>query len=156
MLSLAITFYDIVLTVHILAVVVAFGVMFAYPIMDAQARRASPADVAALHRQQVALGRRVIVPAMTVVLLAGLYLTLDRWSFDEPWIGATLAILFILFALGGAVFAPTDVRLAELAERGETDSADYAREARKARLFGMLSLLLVTVAIFLMVAKPGA
>ena len=130
--------------------------MFAYPVMDAQARRASPADVAALHRQQVALGRRVIVPAMTVVLLAGLYLTLDHWSFDEPWISATLAILFILFALGGAVFAPTDVRLAELAERGETDSADYAREARKARLFGMLSLLLVTVAIFLMVAKPGA
>ena len=156
MLSVALAFYDIVLTVHILAVVVAFGVMFAYPIMDAQARRASPADVAALHRQQVALGRRVIVPAMTVVLLAGLYLTLDRWSFDEPWISATLAILFILFALGGAVFAPTDVRLAELAERGETDSADYAREARKARLFGMLSLLLVTVAIFLMVAKPGA
>ena len=155
MLTLAITFYDVVLTVHIIAVVVAFGVMFAYPVMDAQARRASPADVAALHRLQVALGRRVIMPAMTVVLLAGLYLTLDRWSFDEPWISATLAILFILFALGGAVFAPTDVRLAELAERGETDSAEYASEARKAQLFGMLSLLLVTVAIFLMVAKPG-
>jgi len=154
-LTFAITFYDVVLTVHIIAVVVAFGVMFAYPVMDAQARRASPADVAALHRLQVALGRRVIMPAMTVVLLAGLYLTLDRWSFDEPWISATLAILFILFALGGAVFAPTDVRLAELAERGETDSAEYASEARKARLFGMLSLLLVTGAIFLMVAKPG-
>ena len=155
MLTLAITFYDVVLTVHIIAIVVAFGVMFAYPVMDAQARRASPADVAALHRLQVALGRRVIMPAMTVVLLAGLYLTLDHWSFDEPWISATLAILFILFALGGAVFAPTDVRLAELAERGETDSAEYASEARKAQLFGMLSLLLVTVAIFLMVAKPG-
>ena len=155
MLPFAITFYDVVLTVHILAVVVAFGVMFAYPVMDAVARRAAPADLAALHRMQVALGRRVIVPAMTVVLLAGLYLTLDRWSFDEPWISATFAILFILFALGGAVFAPTDVRLAQLAERGETDSEDYAREARKARLFGMLSLALVTAAIFLMVAKPG-
>ena len=155
MLSLAITFYDVVLTVHIIAVVVAFGVMFAYPVMDAQTRRAGPADVAALHRMQVALGRRVIVPAMTVVLLAGLYLTLDRWSFDEPWISATFAILFILFALGGAVFAPTDVRLAELAERGQTDSAEYAREARKARLAGTLSLVLVVAAIFLMVAKPG-
>jgi len=155
MLSLAVTFYDVVLTVHILAVVVAFGVMFAYPVMDAQVRRAGPADVAALHRLQVALGRRVIVPAMTVVLLAGLYLTFDRWSFDEPWIGATFVILFVLFGLGGAVFAPTDLRLAELAERGETESAEYAREARKARLTGMLSLALVSVAIFLMVAKPG-
>ena len=156
MLSLAITFYDVVLTVHIIAVVVAFGVMFAYPVMDAQVRRAGPDDVAALHRLQVALGRRVIVPAMTVVLLAGLYLTFDRWSFDEPWIGATLAILFVLFALGGAVFAPTDVRLAELAERGETDSPEYARAARKVRLSGTLSLVLVVAAIFLMVAKPGA
>jgi uncharacterized membrane protein len=155
-LPLAITFYDVVLTVHIIAVVVAFGVMFAFPVMDAVARRTGPADLAALHRLQVALGRRVIIPAMTVVLLAGLYLTLDRWSFDEPWISTTFAILFILFALGGAVFAPTDVRLAELAERGETDSADYAREARKARLFGGLSLVLVVAAIFLMVAKPGA
>ena len=155
MLSLAVTFYDVVLTVHILAVVVAFGVMFAYPVMDAQARRASPADVAALHRLQVALGRRVIVPAMTVVLLAGLYLTLDRWSFDEPWISATFAILFVLFALGGAVFAPTDARLAELAGRGEMESEEYVRDARKVRLFGILSLVLVVAAIFLMVAKPG-
>ena len=155
MLPLAVTFYDVVLTVHILAVVIAFGVMFAYPIMDAHVRRAGPADVAALHRLQVALGTRVIVPAMTVVLLAGLYLTFDRWSFDEPWIGATFAILFVLFGLGGAVFAPTDARLAELAERGETESAEYAASARKVRLCGLLSLVLVVVAIFLMVAKPG-
>ncbi len=131
MLTFAITFYDVVLTVHIIAVVVAFVVMFAYPVMDAQARRASPADVAALHRLQVALGRRVIMPAMTVVLLAGLYLTLDRWSFDEPWISATLAILFILFALGGAVFAPTDVRLAELAERGGRQIREIERRQRR-------------------------
>jgi len=155
MVTLAITFYDVVLTVHILAVVVAFGVMFAYPVMDAQVRRAGPADVAALHRLQVALGRRVIVPAMTVVLLAGLYLTFDRWSFGEPWISATFAILFVLFGLGGAVFAPTDARLAELAERGETASAEYASAARKVRLAGLLSLVLVVAAIFLMVAKPG-
>ena len=155
MLTPAITFYDVVLTVHIIAVVAAFGVMFAYPVMDAVARGGGAADLAALHRLQVALGRRVIVPAMTVVLLAGLYLTLDRWSFGEPWISATLAILFVLFALGGVVFGPLDVRLAELAERGETEGAEYAREARKARLFGMLSLALVTAAIFLMVAKPG-
>jgi uncharacterized membrane protein len=158
--TLAITFYDIVLTAHILAVVVAFGVVFAYPIIDAQVRRASPADVAALHRLHVVLARRLITPAMTVVLLAGLYLALDRWSLGDPWISATFAILFVLFGLNGAVLVPTDVRLAELAERdraaGGALSADYEREARKAALFGGLALALVVVAIFLMVAKPGA
>lgn len=157
--TVAITFYDLVLTVHILAVVAAFGVLFAYPVIDAQVRRSSSADLATLHRLHVALGRRVITPAMTVVLLAGLYLALDRWSLGDPWIGATFAILFVLFGLNGAALAPVDERLAELAERdrdaGGEASADYEREARKAALFGRFALLLVVVATFLMVAKPG-
>ena len=158
MLTLAISFYDVVLTVHILAVVIAFGVVFAYPVIDAQVRRASPGDLAALHRLHVVIARRVVTPAMTVVLVAGLYLaTRDPWSLGDPWISATFAILFVLFGLTGAVLVPTDQRLAELAERdGGTPSADYEREARKAALFGAIALLLVVVAIFLMVAKPGA
>lgn len=160
MLTVAVTFYDLVLTVHILAVVVAFGVVFAYPVIDAQVRASSSADLATLHRLHVALGRRVITPAMTVVLLAGLYLALDRWSLGDPWISATLAILFVLFGLNGAALSPADERLAELAERdrdaGGAASPEYEREARRAALFGGLALVLVVVAIFLMVAKPGA
>jgi uncharacterized membrane protein len=158
MLTLAISFYDVVLTVHILAVVIAFGVVFAYPVIDAQVRRASPGDLAALHRLHVVIARRVVTPAMTVVLVAGLYLaTRDPWSLGDPWISATFAILLVLFGLTGAVLVPTDQRLAELAERdGGAPSADYEREARKASLFGAMALLLVVVAIFLMVAKPGA
>jgi uncharacterized membrane protein len=158
--ALAVTFYDVVLTLHILAVVIAFGVVFAYPVIDAQVRRAGPADLAALHRLHVVVARRVVTPAMTVVLLAGLYLAFDRWSLGDPWISATFAILFVLFGLNGAVLVPSDLRLAELAARdhaaGGPASEEYEREARKASLFGGLALLLVVVAIFLMVAKPGA
>ena len=148
----AIAFYDVVLTVHILAVVVAFGVVFAYPVLDAQIRRAGPGDLPALHRLHLALAQRVITPAMVVVLLAGLYLALDRYDLGDPWISATLTILVVLFGLVGAVLTPTDRRLAELAERGPSE--DYAREARKAAIFGSLALALVVVAIFLMTAKP--
>jgi uncharacterized membrane protein len=156
---LAITFYDVVLTIHILAVVVAFGVVFAYPVLDAHIRRAGPGDLPALHRLHLALGRSVISPAMVVVLLAGLYLALDRYSLGKPWISATFAILIVLFAIMGAILTPADRRLAELAERdlkaGGGPSEDYRREERKAAAFGSLALLLVLVAIFLMVAKPG-
>jgi uncharacterized membrane protein len=160
MLVRAVTFYDVVLTVHILAVVVAFGVVFSYPVIDAYFRRVAPASLAALHEVHVQLARRVITPAMTVVLLAGLYLATDRWSLGDPWISATFAILFVLFGLTGAVLTPADKRLAQLAKRdasaGGRPSADYERERRRADLFGSLALLLVVVAIFLMVAKPGA
>ena len=73
---------------------------------------------------------------MTVVLLAGLYLALDRWSLGDPWISATFAILFVLFGLQGAVLSPADARLAELAEHGGAASPDYERESRKADMFG--------------------
>jgi uncharacterized membrane protein len=160
MLIRAVMFYDVVLTVHILAVVVAFGVVFSYPVIDAYFRRAAPGSLATLHEVHIQLARRVITPAMTVVLLAGLYLATDRWSLGDPWIGVTFAILLVLFGLMGAVLTPADKRLAELAERdastGGGPSADYERERRRADLFGSLALLLVVVAIFLMTAKPGA
>jgi uncharacterized membrane protein len=159
-MTFAIALYDVVLFVHILAVVVAFGVVFAYPVIDGYFRRASPRELPALHHLHVLLARRVVTPAMTVVLLAGLYLALDRWSLGDPWISATFAILFVLFGLMGGVLTPADRRLVQLAERdagaGGAPSADYERERRKADLFGSLALALVVVAIFLMVAKPGA
>jgi uncharacterized membrane protein len=159
-MPIAVTFYDIVLSLHILAVVVAFGVVFSYPVLDATFKRSNPNDFASLHRLHLALGRKVISPAMIVVLLAGMYLALDRWSLGDPWISATFAILLVLFGLMGGVLTPTDRRLAELAERdavsGGGPSSDYLAESRKADLFGSLALLLVVVAIVLMTVKPGA
>jgi uncharacterized membrane protein len=158
---IAIGLYDFVLTIHILAVVVAFGMVFAYPLRDAQIRRAGPGDVAALHSLHLALARKLLTPAMVVVLLAGLYLALDRWSLGDGWISATFAILIVLFGLVGAVLTPTDRRLAELAERdaaagGGAPSEEYLRASRTAALVGSLALGLVVVAIFLMSARPGA
>jgi uncharacterized membrane protein len=155
----AFMFYDVVLTIHILAVVLAFGVVFAYPIIDSQMRRAGPVALPNLHRLHLVLATRLVQPAMTVVLLAGLYLALDRWSLGDPWISATFAILIVLFGLTGAILIPADKRLAELAERdlqaGGEPSADYVALSRRADLVGSVALLLVVVAIFLMVAKPG-
>jgi uncharacterized membrane protein len=155
----AVALYDFVVAIHILAVVVAFGVVFAYPVIDAQIRRARPADLASLHRLHLALASSVITPAMVVVLLAGMYLALDRWSLGDPWISATFVILLVLFGLVGGVLTPTDKRLVELAERDASagaPGADYLAASRKADVFGSVALLLVVVAIVLMTVKPGA
>ncbi len=155
----AIYFYDIVLFVHVLTVVLAFGVTFTYPLLDAHLRKAHPGDLVALHRMQIFLTRSLITPMMVVVLAAGLYLALDRWSLGDGWISATFAILIVLFGLAGAVFAPLERRCLQLAERdlrdGSGRSDEYERVARRLALFGALAALLVVGAIFLMVAKPG-
>jgi uncharacterized membrane protein len=160
MLLSAILFYDVVLFVHVLAVVLAFGVVFAYPLLEASVRRTSPGDLAVLHRLQVVLTRRLITPSMVIVLAAGLYLALDRWSLGDPWISTTFTILIVLFGLVGAVLTPTEKRLVDLAEAdkraGGGPSEAYEAQARKHSAFGGLSYLLIVAAIFLMTVKPGA
>src|ERR1700723_2013486 len=53
----AITFFIVVLAVHIAAVVITFGVTFAYPMMAVYIRRAEPRSVPVLHRAWGARGR---------------------------------------------------------------------------------------------------
>ena len=151
--------YNVVLFVHILAVVVGFGVIFTYPLLDAYARRTHVVDLVALHRFQVFLTSRLIQPALLVVLVAGIYLATDRWSLGDPWTSATFAILIVIGGLAGAVIAPTEKKLLALAQRelkdGQAPSEAYEREAIKLARFGGLAALLVVVAVFLMVTKPG-
>ena len=82
-MPIAILFYDVVLSVHILAVVVAFGVVFSYPVIDAQIKRASLEQLPMLHRLHLVLAQKVITPAMAVVLIAGVYLAADRDLFSK-------------------------------------------------------------------------
>jgi uncharacterized membrane protein len=161
MLIPAILFYDVVVFVHVLAVVLAFGAVFTYPLLEAYVRRTSPGDLVVLHRAQVFLTRRLVTPSMVVVLAAGLYLALDRWSLGDPWISSTFTILIVLFGLVGAVLTPTERRCAELAEADRSSSGGrpseaYEAQARRLTAVGGLASLLIVVAIFLMTVKPGA
>jgi hypothetical protein len=113
----AVTFYSFILAVHIAAVVIAFGVTFAYPVMYAVGIRSEARSMPGMHRIQDAVGKRVISPFMGLALLAGIYLAskLEVWSaFYVQW---GFGAIIVLGALGGAYFAPRERRLAELAER---------------------------------------
>lgn len=155
--------HSIVLFVHILAVVVGFGVVFTYPLLDAYIRRTNVVDLGALHRFQVFLTSRLIQPALLVILVAGIYLATDGdrgYGLGDPWISAAFAILIVIGGLAGAVIAPTEKKLLALAQRelkqGQRPSEAYEREATKLARFSGLASLLIVVALFLMVTKPGA
>ena len=83
----AVTLYDIVLWIHVTAVVVAFGALFAYPIFLAVNARAPIGQRAGLHRAQIAFSKRVTGPVIGVILLAGIYLATDAELWDQAWVG---------------------------------------------------------------------
>ncbi len=161
-----ISFYNVVLFIHIAAVVLAFGVTFAYPLITAVARKGFERHLPFVHRVQAAIGTRLIAPFGGLILLAGIYLAIEGpYEFSDPWIGSALLILVVLLAGGGAYFGPREGRLEELAaadvaaspgEGAVSFSPEYERLARQVLTVGLVANALVLIAIFLMVTKPGA
>jgi hypothetical protein len=144
-MPLAVQLYDVVVSIHVMAVIAAFGIWFAYPLLV-------PRGDAAAHRAQVRVARMVVTPAGTLALLAGIYLASDRSYWDRSWVGIPLVILVVLMGITGGYFIPRQQRLAELADAGAGPEYD-ALAAQVARV-ALVAAGLVVVAVFLMVVKP--
>jgi uncharacterized membrane protein len=151
---LAIMFYDVIVAVHVAAIVLAFGVTFAYPILFPFLGRNHPQALGPVHEAQERIGKFLITPAATLALITGIYLAADRDLFDRVWVQIPMGILIVLLGLGGAFFAPKERKAAELA-RSEPGSPAYMAVVGQVSKVGALSSVLVLVAIFFMVAKPG-
>lgn len=150
----ALRVYDAAVALHVMAIVIAFGVVFAYPVVLPWLRRTHPGSMGVAHEVQGRIGRYVITPAATVALLLGMYLASDADLWGEVWVIVPFVILVAILGIGGAVFAPTERRLATLARDG-VDAPEYDAAFRKLLLAQTVVAALVLVAIFLMVTKVG-
>jgi hypothetical protein len=156
----AVSFPDVVLAIHIMAVVVAFGATFSYPIIFAIFNKADASSLPALYRAIHAIGTRIILPGLAVVILAGIYLASHLHVWGHFFVQWGIAVSLILGASGGLFFSPNERRLIELAERdvvaaagGEvTLSAEHQALSKRVSSMGALFSLLVLVTIFVMVA----
>ncbi|HYF26323.1 MAG TPA: hypothetical protein VD931_11345, partial [Baekduia sp.] len=164
LMVLAVAFYDVVVWVHVSAIVLAFGPTFAYPVIDAALGRADARALPAWWATRAVVGSRLIAPAGTVALLAGAYLASDRDLWSEVWVTIPAAILVVVMGLGGAFFGPNDRRLAVAAARDVEAaagrevrwSAETEALRRRAGAVGAVAGALILVALFFMITKAGA
>jgi uncharacterized membrane protein len=158
MVLASISFYGVVLAVHIMGVVIAFGSFFAYPAFMPWARKNHPRAMPVIHELSARLGRMVVSPGLVIVLVCGIYLASDADAWSEVWVSIPLVILIVIGGLGGMFFAPSDRKLAALATRdlaaGGELSAEYDELFRRVAFAGVTVIALVVIAIFLMAAKP--
>jgi hypothetical protein len=161
----AVLFYDVMVSLHVMAIVLAFGVTFAYPFLVPYITLNHPRALPALYDAMGLVGRRLIMPMATVALLIGIYLASDRDYWDQTWVTVPLVILIVIMGMGGALFAPTERKLAELTRRDVQASGadgevvwgpDTQALARRNATAGAVASLLILVAIYFMVAKPFA
>lgn len=154
--------YELVLALHVMAVVLAFGWTFMLPIAFAVAARADPRSLPVLHRIEYTSERLLLNPALTVIVGAGIFMAVDGhlWGrFFVQWgIGAALVIGF----LAGSVLIPAAKRAEAAAQRdlegydgGEfVPSDDYRTATRRLTVYGSATSLLALVTIAIMVVKP--
>jgi uncharacterized membrane protein len=112
----AITFSEVMVTVHILAVVVAFGGALAYPIWFRMIRNGTPEQRAFFHRAQDTLGKLLITPGIVIVFATGAYLTSEQDVWDEGWVLIPTAMLVVILVIGAGLLGPSEGRLTRLAE----------------------------------------
>lgn len=160
----AASLYEVVLAIHVMAVVLAFGVTFAYPIMFAVAARHDPRGLPLLHRIEYSVERMLVNPGLLLVVLAGIYLASKGHYWSDFFVQWGLGVAVVIGALVGSVSIPTAKRAEQVATRdiaaahgGEIElSAEYRALVRRSTAVGSALSMLVLVTILFMALHLGA
>jgi hypothetical protein len=152
--------YKIVLFLHILAVVLAFGPTFGYALFFSvapQYPRAVPAIMAGVQK----CDRYLVNPGMVILLLAGIGLLSasdGAWETSDAFVAVGFVAIIALFGLQHGFFQPQTRKAKELAERdlekGDTLSPEFEAVGQRIGQVGGLAGVIVVVAIFFMTYKP--
>jgi uncharacterized membrane protein len=154
--------FEIVLALHIIGVVGAFGVTFAYPIMFAVGAKAAPRSLPVLHRIEYSIERYLVNPALLVVFAAGIYLASESHQWSSFFVQWGFAAVIVIGAVVGAVMIPTSKKAEQAAERDIAAAGDgevafgeeYQGLVRRLNLVGSTLSLVVLLTILFMVIKP--
>jgi uncharacterized membrane protein len=155
----SITAYGIGKFIHVLAVVLAFGPTYAYPVFAAVAQRLDPRSVPTVLRGIVKSDQIFVVPGLIVLLIAGIYSQAEgNWEGSEAWLSVGYTAVLILLGMTFLFFRPQTRRALEIAERDLADGDGLGPEfeaiSKRIALGGQIASLIVIVTIFFMVVKP--
>jgi hypothetical protein len=148
-----VTFYNVVLWVHIVAFLIAFGPTFGYGLFMAAAAKAGPGAMVENVRAMMNWGRVGITTGGVVLLITGNYMAADGpYEFSDFFANwGNIAVLFLL-AMTHAYFTPRDRRVIELIESGQGEEAQAL--GQQSAKVGALMGVVVILTIYVMTAKP--
>jgi hypothetical protein len=148
--------YEVALYVHIVcAMVWVGGGLFAQLLVMRVQRSPDPEEFPRLVRHLSFIVERLFIPASLLLFVAGLFMTIQRWEFQQTWI--TLAIvLWLGSTLAGSFYLSPMAKRGTLLFEAEGPTSVTGR-ALLSRMFFITRIELVVFAfiIGLMVAKPN-
>jgi uncharacterized membrane protein len=142
--------YTVVVALHIIAVLAAYGLPLSAPLLVPYVRRHHPTALPGLHAAQLRLNTVVTGPFTVLVLAFGIYLASDGHRWGDPFVSIGIAAIAIIAVVGGGVVVPALRRLAAL----DPGSADYDRSYRRYLASETFLGAIVLLTVFAMAAKP--
>jgi hypothetical protein len=154
-------FFEVVLAVHIIAVVFAFGATFAYPVLLGAVGRADSRSLPALYKAIHAISVKVIMPGLAIVVVCGIYLASKLHVWSEFYVQWGIGVAVVIGAVEGVFLSPNEKRLCEVADRdaaaaGDAQiswSAEHDTLVKRIGAVGATMDLLVILTILFMVLK---
>ena len=149
--------YEFLLFVHVLMAVTWVGGDIAIQVLSVRATRAQdPVRTASLTGDIEWMGLRVFMPASILLLIFGIWTAHEgNWDFGQAWISIGFAAFLFTFFLGMAFLGPESGRIKKLVEDRSFEDPEVLRRIGRILLFSRLELVVLIVAIWAMVAKPG-
>lgn len=156
--------YEVFVAIHVIAVLLAYGLPLAYPLMLPYLRKNHPRAMPGVHAVQHRLNKLLTGPGTLLVLGAGIYLAAKADAWDQPFVGAGFVAIIVIGAVGGWVVGATErlsgLAAADVEAAGPTGDVTWSPEHealyQRYERVEMLLGLVVLVTVFLMATKPGA
>jgi hypothetical protein len=163
----AVEVYDVSVAVHVMAAIVAFGPLFAFPLFisvtERRDRLSLPVVLRAINRTE----RALVIPAGAVVGFTGVYQAIDGpFSFDDDlWMTIGFVLYLLVFGALVLVVEPMRAQAADEADRLLEEASDddhdlslsesyHARMRVPNALMPAIGVMLLFV-VYLMEVKPG-
>ena len=144
------TTYSVVVALHIIAVLAAYGLPLSAPLVVPYVRRNHPDALPGLHAAQHFVNNAITGPFTLLLLAFGLYLAYDGDRWGDPFVSIGIGAVVIIALVGGGVVVPAVKALAGLDPSSPEYDRVYRRYLRAESFLGIVVLLTV----FAMAAKP--
>ena len=158
----AVTWIQVILALHIIFVVVAFGVLFAYPLFLTVGARLEPSAMPWFFRMQMVVSRRLLNPGLLLVVIFGVVLASRYHAWSDFYVQWGIGVSIVIGAIEGAFQIPRTTRLADVAQQEldaggtvATRGAEYTRLLRQVQLGSTAIAALVLLTVFFMALHLG-
>jgi hypothetical protein len=149
------SWYELLLSLHILSIATWFGSNLALTAMSFMALRTGPEAFAGVIVPAGKWASRAHPIAGVLLLLTGFAMVADADLDFDTWLILGLIGLVAAMGIGGALIGRTAEGLLERIEGGSLTAEELGTDARRLLLYTRIELVILVLVIVDMVAKPG-